>query len=212
MEPKPEHALRLRRTFGNPILAFYPLIILFSTAGLTFQQKTPFSKTNISTWVWLGLQKADLPLPNLLNVCFTTVALRMLPPEAGQNDEVHFTFCVPAPTRISPTARTTHFVLVYCIRSSSLELLEAERLHTTDQQNRAKELPPSFRLWGTAEAFSIQLNPTFCTPLSQTAEEQAKASNRTPNRLLTHPKPEFSSAATQDQTHSRLLRSRKTKT
>lgn len=217
MEPKLEHALRLRgtscrRTFGNTILAFFPLVILFSTARHIFQQKTPFSKTIISTWVWLGLQKADLPLPKLLSVCFTSVALRVLPPEAGQNDQVHLPFCTPAPTRISPTARTTHFALVYCIRSSSLVIRSTKVTHywSTEQgQGASTQLQV---VWHSIEAFSIQLNPTFCTPLSQMAEEQVKAPNKTPNGLLTHPKSEFSLAAMQDQTHSRLLRSRKTKT
>lgn len=51
----------------------------------------------------------------------------MLPPGAGQNVKEDLPFCVPAPTCISPAARTTHFALVYCIRSSSFRVIRGKK-------------------------------------------------------------------------------------
>lgn len=78
---------KLQKNIWKLYFSIFPLFILISTARHT---NTPFSKTTISTWVWLGLQKADLPLPKLLNVCFISVALDMLSPGAGHNVKVDF--------------------------------------------------------------------------------------------------------------------------
>lgn len=97
--------------------------ILFSTAGHT---KTPLSKTIVSTWVWLRLQKADLPLPKLLNVCFTSAASGCSYQEQDKMSEwICLTVLLVQLISHLQQAPCNFFVLVYSIRFSPLKLLEA---------------------------------------------------------------------------------------